>query len=81
MKNFTKYRIKDSLSTTMLMAIIFLIINLVFEIAIVDEFRGLGFSKGYITVSGQKVGYHVISYLVAISTGFGALFYSSKRSD
>lgn len=79
MKNFTKYRIKDSLSITIMMAIIFLIINLVFEIATVDEFRGVGFSQGYITVSGQKVGYHTISYLLAILTGFGVLFYSSKK--
>lgn len=78
MKTTTKYRIKDSLSITLMVTLIFLVIHLVFELLNIDQFRSIGFSHGYLTTSGKLIVHHIVSYLLAFLVGFAALFYSSE---
>lgn len=79
MKPQTIERLKDALSITLIMLITYICINLLFELATVELYRGLGFSKGYITISGKPIGHHILSYLVASLLGCGIIFYSSKE--
>ena len=80
MKTITKYKIRESLTTTVVMTIIFLIIHLLFEIITIEQFRGIGFSEGYITLSDKSIGHHVVSYILAMLIGFMTLFFSSDET-
>lgn len=77
MKFSTKNKIKESLSIVIVLTLIFLIVNLGYEIIVVEQFRGIGFSKGYITVSGNRIGHHILAYILAMIIGFAALFFTS----
>ena len=79
MKEFTKYRLREAVSITLVMALIYICTHLFYEIITVDQFRGIGFSNGYITISGKPIGHHIISYISAMVIGFLVIFYSTKE--
>jgi|GEM_PF-1467764 len=79
MKQSTKRRLKEAFDITFVMAMIYLCTHLAFEIITAEQFRGIGFSNGYITISGKPIGHHIISYILAIVTGFCTIYFSPKE--
>jgi len=79
MKEFTKHRLREAISITLVMALIYIGVHLFYEMMTVEQFRGMGFSQGYVTLSGKPIGHHIVSYISAMVIGFLVLFYSSKE--
>lgn len=75
--------IKDDLiEAGILVLILFLIFigsNLLYEVASAKVYTGLGFTHGYVTVSGKPVGHHVLIYILAMILGFLFLSYALHR--
>ncbi|MET3730662.1 hypothetical protein [Moheibacter stercoris] len=78
MKYSTKYKINESVSITLIMTIIFLIVNLLIEIVSLDQFKSLGFSRGYLFINDNKIGYHLFAYIFSMIISFFILFKSTK---
>lgn len=78
MKYSTKYKINESLSITLIMTIIFLIVNLLIEIVSLDQFKSLEFSRGYLFINDNKIGYHLFAYIFSMIISFFILFKSTK---
>lgn len=78
MKYSTKYKINEALSITLIVTIIFLIVNLLIEIVSLDQFKSLGFQRGYLFVNDNKIGYHMFAYIFSMIISFFILFKSTK---
>jgi len=79
MKESTRYRLREAIGMTLFTAAVYLLTHLFYEIATIEQLRGICFSKGYITLSGKPVGHHIISYISAMLIVFFSVFYSSKE--
>lgn len=58
-------RIRYALIFTVFPALIFILVNTIFEVWNAEFPGGFGFSEGYLTVTGKRVGHSVYSYLIA----------------
>ncbi|MGB6094480.1 MAG: hypothetical protein WBF83_12035 [Moheibacter sp.] len=60
-----KYKIKYALIFTIFPLVIFILVNTIFEVWNAEFPGGFGFSEGYLTITGKRVGHSVYSYFIA----------------
>ena len=78
MKNLVTSKVIDALSITLIMLIIYLCINLLYEIINVKQLCQFSFVEGYFIINNKPVGHHLYSYVVAFFTSFFAILYSHR---